>query len=333
MSELNVDRAMSRILQEAARARGVEVTALSEGWVLRLARGGVVRCVHGYAFDLNSAATHAIACDKAATSEVLGAAGLARVEHRLFLNPDLSAYVRHPGNWRGMLEFFEAHGRDVVVKDNTGTGGRDVQRARSHVALEAAALALFERGRSVALCPFVPIDAETRFVVLAGRCEVMYSKVRPAVVGDGVRTVLELLGDLVARGGLTRELSRLLATMDAETAGALRDRPAPGETRVVNWRHNLGQGASIELHAPDDEAFAEPRRLALSAAGTMNLTFGSVDVVRVGAAWRVLEVNSGVMMEALAGTPSGAGVARRVYERALDLMFDGAPAPTGSAGA
>lgn len=328
MSDLNADRAMLRILRDAARDRGIGVRTLADGWVLRLERGGVVRAVHGYSFDLNSAATHAIACDKAATAEVLEAAGIPRVEHRLFLHPDLAPYVRHPGNWRAMLDFFDACGGDVVVKDNAGTGGRDVHRARSPIALEAAALALFAKGRSVALSPFVTIESETRFVLLAGACEAAYAKLRHAVTGDGTRTVLELLADQVAKAGLTRELSRLLATIDADVAAALRERPAPGETRAVNWRHNLGQGASIVLHDPADPALGEPLALAKRAAAALNLAFGSVDVVRVGGQWLVLEVNSGVMMEALSGAPGGEGVARRVYERALDLMFATTPPAT-----
>jgi hypothetical protein len=326
MSDLNADRVLARVLRDLSRRYGVTLESLAQGWIVRLTRGPVVRYVHGYSFDLNTAATQAIACDKAATSDVLAAAGVPRVEHRLCLHPDKARFVPHPGNWRGMLDFFESHGRDVVVKDNTGTGGRGVLRARSAVQLEAAALELFRHGHDVALSPFVEIIEERRFVMLDGACEAAYTKVRPAVTGDGRRTVLELLAEQVRAGGLSAEMSRLLATLDAETAALLREVPGPGVTRLLNWRHNLGQGASVRLLRPEEACEGEAWACARRAGEALNLVFGSVDVVTVGDSGdsgraMVLEVNSGVMMEALAASPGGPELAQRVYGRAFQRMF------------
>jgi len=320
VSELNHERLLVREVERAASQRGIRVDHIAQGWILRLQRGQTVRHVHGYTFDLNPAATSAIACDKAATSAALAACGLPRVEHRLFLHPSMARFVAHAGNWDEMLRYFESCECDVVVKDNLGTGGRGVHRARSRVALEAAVLSLFERGQSVAMCPFVDIREETRFVVLQGECEAAYTKVRPTVTGDGRRTVLELLADQITRTGMTRECGRLLANLDADSASVLREVPASGEVRLLNWRHNLGQGATLSLIEPRPQ---DPRALLAAAAATaLNLRFGSVDIVTVGGKPMVLEVNSGVMMEALATTPGGGELAARVYDRAVGLMFD-----------
>ncbi|MFA6044020.1 MAG: hypothetical protein WC718_03460 [Phycisphaerales bacterium] len=312
---------LSRIIRRLCEPRGIVVSELGEGWILRLSRGPVVRHIHGYSFDVNAAATHAIACDKAATSEVLAAAGVARVAHRLFLHPDMARYVRHPGNWAGMLGYFEECGRDVVVKDNAGTGGRDVYRARSPVALEEAVLGLFSRQHAVALSPFVDVEQETRLVLLDGVAQVAYAKDRLAVVGDGRRTVLELVAGRVASEGVTAELGRYVASLDAEAAALLREVPAAGAQRLLNWRHNLGQGASVRLLDHASRELAGHVTLAARTAAALNLRFGSVDVVSVAGELMVLEVNSGVMMEALAGVPTGAEIADRVYSRALDAMF------------
>jgi hypothetical protein len=326
MTTPNAERALATIIRDAARDLGIAVESLGEGWVLRLTRGPVVRSIHGYSFDLNGAATHAIACDKSATSDVLDAAGVPRIEHRLFLHPDLARYVHHDGNWERMLRFFESAGRDVVVKDNTGTGGQGVYRARSPIELEAAVLTLFSRGRSAALSPFAQIADETRLIVLDGRCEVAYAKVRPQVVGDGRSTVLELLADRVRQAGVTPDISRYLASLDPEAAAVLAEVPRMGRARLLNWRHNLGQGAAVRLLDPADQALAPHRDLALRAARAMNLRFGSVDVASLspgspGPAHQVLEVNSGVMMEALSGVPGGQHAAARVYRHALELLF------------
>ena len=59
--------------------------------------------------------------------------------------------------------------------------------------------------------------------------------------------------------------------------------------------------------------------LAIRAAEAIGIRFASVDVVRVGASWRVLEINSGVMMEAL-GKHHPELVAA-AYAAALDKVF------------
>lgn len=321
MTHLNSQRVLCKIIRRLCEPRGIAVSDLGEGWILRLTRGEVVRHIHGYSFDINPAATHAIACDKAATSDVLAASGVARVPHRLFLHPEMAQYVRHPGNWAGMLYYFKECGHDVVVKDNAGTGGRDVYRARSPVALEEAVLGLFSRGHAVSLCPFVDVEQETRLVLLDGVAQVAYAKDRLGVVGDGRRTVLELVAARVASEGLTAELGRYLASLDAEAAALLREVPAPGAQRLLNWRHNLGQGASVRLLEHSSRELAAHVALAARAAAALNLRFGSVDVVSVAGELLVLEVNSGVMMEALAGVPGGGAIADGVYSRALDAMF------------
>ncbi len=68
--------------------------------------------------------------------------------------------------------------------------------------------------------------------------------------------------------------------------------------RGADWRHNLEFGARpVLLEAGETRAACVP--LAIEAADVIGIRFASIDVVRIGAARRVLEVNSGVMMEAL----------------------------------
>jgi glutathione synthase/RimK-type ligase-like ATP-grasp enzyme len=337
----------------------VRVEALGEGWILRLTwpasgagteRPLRVRHVHGYAFDLNPAATHMIACDKAATAEVLASAGVACVPHRLVLHPSMSKFVpMREGSWRTMLSAFEEWGRDVVVKENEGTGGRGVSRCTSVIELERAAYGLLARHDSLAVCPYVPIASETRLVVLHGACVLAYEKVRATVVGDGVHSVLQLMtraseraherareratthaasgkahadaGDEV--GSLSRAATAaLLENLAEDERGLLTRVPAVGAVVPLNWRHNLGQGATARVLREDSAELAEHVRLARAAAEALNLRFGSVDVVRDEAGrLRILEINSGVMMEFLARTlPEGEAIARRVYGAALAAM-------------
>lgn len=322
MSARNDERALMRICRGLAAARGVTLTSMGEGWILRLEKAGRVRYVHGYTFDLNPAATHAIACDKAACAQVMRDHTIPHIPHELYLHPEMARYIDHPGNWRGMLEKFAAWSGDVVIKDNLGTGGRGVVRCRSEVALEHAAQRLLTRCNGVAISPFVDAVEEHRFIVLAGVCEAAYAKERPSVRGDGRRTVLELLGAEVAARGMTVEIGRFLTNIEPDSAAILTVIPAAGEELLLNWRHNLGQGAGVRMHDLRDAKHAAMVRLAQDAAKAVGLVFGSVDIIvdRAGRA-SVLEINSGVMMEALAEVPGGAEVASRIYERAFDMMF------------
>jgi len=86
----------------------------------------------------------------------------------------------------------------------------------------------------------------------------------------------------------------------------------------LNWRHNLDAGAEPVLL---QQGVVRERcvELAIAAAKSIDLRFGSIDVVRVDDAWRVLEINSGVVMEALGKTHPELVYA--VYSAALDKVF------------
>jgi glutathione synthase/RimK-type ligase-like ATP-grasp enzyme len=310
----NQGRVLVRLVRDAA--------ALGEGWILRLVKDGRAHHIHGYSFDLNPAATHQICCDKAATAEVLRASGVACVEHRLVLHPEMARYVPHSGTWTALLRALEEW-RDVVVKDNEGTGGRGVVRCQRVIDLERAVYAGFGRTMSLAVCPFVDIRHEYRFVMLLGECMLAYEKVRAIVVGDGHSSVLELISSQHALEG--RALAALLENLAEDERSSLACVPALAERRLLNWRHNLGQGASARLL--DMKALRQDPawQLAHDAANALGLVFGSVDVVIDESGSRlILEVNSGVMMEFLARTlPEGETLAKLVYGRAVEAMLRG----------
>ena len=330
----NADRSLAATLRALAAERGIAVRAFAGGWVHRLSRGETVRDVVGYAFPLNSATAHAVAQDKSAAAEVLEASGVACVPHRLVLRPELGGYVGAAGNWAALLEWFHAWNADVVIKPNEGTGGEGVVRARSVAELEAAVHGGLAAHRALAVSPFVPLAMEARAVVLRGEVLLAYAKRRPAVTGDGVRT----LGALAHEAGLARVASGGPDAREVVPAGV---------TRLVDWRHNLGLGAAPEPLAPD--AREAVGAVALRAARALGLAFCSIDVARPlaggaaagGAAPEagaegaasgdllVMEANAGVMVEHYARlAPDGPATAHRLYGRALDALF---PPPSGGA--
>lgn len=88
--------------------------------------------------------------------------------------------------------------------------------------------------------------------------------------------------------------------------------------RGTDWRHNLDAGAKPVL-LEDGEVRTACVKLAIDAARAIGIRFASIDVVRVDGDWRVLEINSGVMMEALGKLHPE--LAQATYDAALDRVF------------
>lgn len=321
MDPMNADRALVRILSEICAARGIRLTAFSDNWLFCLQKQGRTAYVFGYDFGLNSATAKMICKDKTATADLLAFHGVPRVEHRIFHSPQMADYLPLAGNWRPMLEFFAACGGDVVCKPNEDTGGRNVLRARTEFELEAAALEIFASSRALCLSPFETILGEYRAAVMEGRIEFVYLKERPALVGDGIKTVRQLLLERMTQAPLTREKTAGWQAI-AETAVDFGRVPAPGEQVPINWRHNLGQGAAPRVIDPADPAWREVAPLAIRAADALGVNLAAVDIIATPDGFKILEINSGIMMETFARTDAGRPLARRFYDRIVCRLFD-----------
>ncbi|MFB6460922.1 ATP-grasp domain-containing protein [Bradyrhizobium tunisiense] len=88
--------------------------------------------------------------------------------------------------------------------------------------------------------------------------------------------------------------------------------------RGIDWRHNLDAGAKPVL-LEDGKDRAACVKLAIDAARAIGIVFASIDLVRVDGEWRVLEINSGVMMEALGRLYPE--LVQATYDAALDRVF------------
>jgi glutathione synthase/RimK-type ligase-like ATP-grasp enzyme len=88
--------------------------------------------------------------------------------------------------------------------------------------------------------------------------------------------------------------------------------------RGSDWRHNLDAGAKPVL-LDDGDVHTCCAKLAIDAANAIGIRFASIDVVCVDGSWRVLEINSGVMMEALAKLHPE--LVQATYDAALDQVF------------
>src|SRR5689334_15260003 len=119
--------------------RGIACEVRSQGWLIVMQRGEQRRFALGYDLGLNSAISHRIATDKAATSEILTLSGIPCIAHTPFSNPVLADYAPASGLKEAMCAVLRQHPRGVVVKPNEGTSGRLVFKVTSEAELDEAA--------------------------------------------------------------------------------------------------------------------------------------------------------------------------------------------------
>jgi glutathione synthase/RimK-type ligase-like ATP-grasp enzyme len=245
-------------------SRGIACVVRSQGWLIVMQRGGTRRFALGYDLGLNSAISHRIASDKAATSDILAMSDIPCIAHTQFSNPLLGHYAR--GQHEAMRGLLRQYPQGVVVKPNEGTSGRLVFKVASEAELDEAAREIFASHLTLAIAPYVDIAEEVRVVLIDDTPLAVYAK-----------------------------------------------------RRVADWRHNLDLGARPVL-LPPGEARAACVALAVEAAQAIGIRFASVDIVRASDAWQVLEINSGVMMEALGRHHPELVYA--AYTAALDKLFE-----------
>jgi glutathione synthase/RimK-type ligase-like ATP-grasp enzyme len=312
---LNSQRIFVDAVRKYGAEHGIGIEIRSQGWLIVMQRGAQRHLTFGYDVGLNSAVAHRIANDKAATAEVLGSSGVACVPHTLFLSPEMSEYVPPQRSWQGMLALLAQQPDGIVVKPNEGTSGDSVFKVRTEPDLELAVHRIFASHPGLAISPFLKIEDEVRVVLLDHRPLVVYRKARPAVTGDGEHSLLELALAATPAERRSAVLPAMLGELDRATLDAIV--PA-GQRRLLNWRHNLETGAQPVLLEQGDirDACIE---IATRAAGAIGIRFGSIDVVEVGGALNILEVNSGVMMESLGRLHPD--LVHAAYSAALDKVF------------
>ena len=312
---LNSQRIFVDAVKKYCAAHGIGIEIRSQGWLDHHAARLRRHLAFGYDVGLNSAVAHRIANDKAAAAEVLQACGVACVPHALFLSPEMNQYIPPQRAWEGMLALLRENPEGIVVKPNEGTSGDSVFKVTSEPDLELAVHRIFSSSLALAVSPYLKIENEVRVVLLDHDPLVVYGKNRPAVTGDGKHSLLELA---LAATPVERR-STVLPGMLGELDRAALDAIVPaGQRRVLNWRHNLDSGAQPELLAPGEFRDACVG-IAVQAARAVGLSFGSIDVVQVDGALKILEINSGVMMEAL--SRQHPDLVYAAYSAALDKVF------------
>lgn len=312
---LNSQRIFVDVIKKYCAAHHIGIEIRSQGWLIIMQRGAKRHFAFGYDIGLNSAVAHRITNDKAATAEVLQTCGVACVSHTLFLNPKLNEYIPPQRAWEAMTALLRQNPNGIVVKSNEGTSGESVFKVLTEPDLELAAHRVFSSSPGLAIAPYLDIEDEIRVVLVDYHPVVVYSKSRPTITGDGQHSFLELALAATPVGLRSKVLPSIIGDLDRAALDAI---PPLGQRRVLNWRHNLDSGAQPILLEQGNtrEACVE---IAVQAAKAIGIRFGSIDVIRVNGVLKILEINSGVMMEALGKLHPD--LVYNAYSFALDKLF------------
>jgi len=298
----------AKIIKEICKENDIELSSFSGDWVFLLKKDKKIKYILSHQFDLNTAAVQGICKDKCAAADILKHHNIACVEHVFFTTPT-SGYLPKSGNTKQLLELLNKHTK-LVCKPNEGTSGKNVFVVTNGGELEAAMSAVFESADSMAASPYYEIEKEYRIIVLDGVVKLVFSKEIPYLTGDGSSSLAQLI--------LNNSPQSLPVGASAMDLGQVLD---DGEIWKYGWKHNLAHGAVA--HVVNDKALiGSLSDLAIAASNALNIRFASIDIIRTKDGFRVLEINSGVMMEHFASSSDeNYAKAKEIYKEAIGLMF------------
>ncbi|MDR3186008.1 MAG: hypothetical protein LBU04_04280 [Christensenellaceae bacterium] len=276
----NKERILVKALKEICSLKGIKATFFSYDWIAKLEYKNNVMLIYGYQFPINDAVSDMLCRDKSATFEVLTNSKIRAIEHWLFMSPTWKHYIDDQSDNQRLRELLRKHER-IVLKPNEGTSGENVFLVEDDYTLKTASSAIFKKSHMMAVSPYYVIDDEYRIIVVEDEVRLIYRKIRPFVVGDGVSSIKKLAKDKYTGFEFDLPDNTLLPKDSIYT---------------LTWKHNLGAGASAEI-ITDPNLYSYLSKIAIDAKDAVGIKFASVDIAKTNDEFRVLEINSGVMAE------------------------------------
>lgn len=305
-----------KIMNEICMEKDIEQKNLSYGWIKELKKDNKTHYIMRYQFDLNSAISYNIAGDKFASFEVLRANDVPTIEHKMIFNPKTRSVYYENKFIEEAKKLLSENNNKVVIKANDSFEGRDVYFCKSEEEIEDTIKKLFEeKNPTLSACPYMEIDFEYRAIYLCGELLYIYKKRKPYVIGDGKKTLQELIdkknNDNNIQIDVTKELDLKYVPKDKEEV-------------VVSWKHNLSNGAEPIVIDEKDEFIEKVKKVALDAGNALNIEFASIDVAKTkNNEIFVMEVNGSVCMNKFTEIiPNGYNIAKEIYSKAIDKMFE-----------
>ena len=116
-----------KIINEICKEEKIQITNLSNDWILCLEKNGKTRFISGYKFDCNPHALGLIMDDKYALYEVLKHKNIPVIEHNIVYKKDNKCDYAIGFNTDEYVEnLFNKYNNNVILKPNAGTCGHSL---------------------------------------------------------------------------------------------------------------------------------------------------------------------------------------------------------------
>lgn len=153
-----------------------------------------------------------------------------------------------------------------------------------------------------------------RTIVLDGEIKLIYSIQRPCMIGDGVNHLGSLILKYFSRDGndiLNADIPNVnfMQILDE------------GEPFYFNWKHEFEQREKITI-IEEVKIKDQIQDIVQMIARKMNVRFASIDMVDCGGEYKVLEINSSVMLEHFSQQDNDLyNIAKEIYREAILKML------------
>lgn len=293
----------NEIITKIGEELGIKVTLLSDGWTTILEKDNKIKYLSGFQFDLIGHALGKIIDEKDLFYDLLRHLNIPIIDHYV---------IFHGYNKEDVLNYFHQNNNEIVVKGCLGHSGNNVFKVNNETDLFNVIDNEFVRQYSIALCPYYKIKNEYRVIVLDNEVKLIFGKIKPKILGDGIKTVLEL----------AKEYNNYYVTHEniVENPNYI---PKENEEVEINYKFNLVSGGKTFLDIDPDlkEKISE---LAVRVTKEANIGFASVDIIdTMDNKLLVMEANSGVKMRNfIVQNKEGYDLAYNIYKDALKKMFN-----------
>lgn len=306
----------------AAAVRNIPYRRLTDGSLVMFGWGSKQRRIQAAEMDCTSAIAESIAQDKELTKKLLGAAGVPV--------PNGRAITDLEDGWCAACEI----GLPVVIKPKNGNQGKGVTvNITTREQYNAGFAAASEYGDDLLVERYLP-GSDFRLLVIGNKLIAAARRDPPQVVGDGVKTVRQLVDQVnldPKRGsGHATSLTKIriddiaLASLSAQGFNA---DAVPPKGRRVLLRNNANLSTGGSATDVTDDVHPEVAARAVTAAQMVGLDICGVDLV-CDSVLKPIEDQHGGIVEVNAApglrmhiSPSF-GKGRPVGEAIVSTMFD-----------
>ena len=297
MNEFNI------LLKTICDDLGYQLTFISDGWLKIITKDEKIRYISGYRFDNNLYALGEVMNDKGMFHDVLKYIGIPIIDQKI---------IFHDYNKDEIIDYFNKHNQEIVIKGNTGCAGKEVFKINKIDDIFKIIDNLLLKEYSISLSPYYDIQNEYRVIVLNNEIKLIFGKIKPIVYGNGIKTVLELAQEF---NDYYIDNAKEIENPDYI--------PRNQEKVELSFKFNLSSGGKVFLDIPHDLK-EKISLLALTVSRKLNIAFASIDIiVTKNNEIMVMEANTGVTLNTfLKLNPDYYDIVYNIYKDAIEKMFN-----------